>query len=158
MKQKSPPAQKYHFTWQRRENLRVGWMLGKELSTKPGVGGATYIISWMWPSSGSSESEFQTKNHATEFCLSTVVPSPLESWSYNQIHRCKIQWNADRHMDALTQVWLCLQSLKVRTTCVSLVLQRTWESKPIGSTNNEKSNRYQKTLCFLLSTQYWLHM
>lgn len=45
-------------------------MPGKELSTKPGSGGATYINFRMWPSPGSSGSEFPKKNLATEYILS----------------------------------------------------------------------------------------
>lgn len=93
MKQKSPTAQKYHFTWQRRENLRVDWMLGKELSTKSGSRGATYIIFWMWPSSVSSRSEFQMKNHVTEYILSfncsTVVFGILILQSNSQMKNSK---------------------------------------------------------------------
>lgn len=114
MKQKSPPAQKYHFTWQRWENLRVVWMLGKELSTESGLGGATYIISWMWPSSGSRASDFQIKKIMllSIFCLSIALLSSLQPWSYTEIHRWKIQWDSDRHMHPFVQGWWYNQILK----------------------------------------------
>lgn len=151
LKQKSPPAQKYHFTWQRRENFGADWMPGKELSTKPGSGGATYINFRMWPSPGSSGSEFPKKNLATEYILSfnsgTIIFGVLILQTNSQPKISMKCWQAHG------------------CPCVSLPVQAdaqnenifalgTWESKSIFSTNNEETDRHWKCVCFLLSMQY----
>lgn len=151
LKQKSPLAQKYHFTWQSRENLGVDWMLGKELSTKPGRGGAIYIIFWIWPSPGSSGSELPKKNYATEYILSfnsgTIIFGVLIPQTISQLKISMRCWQAH----GCPRVSLPVQA---ETQSENFLAQGTWGSKSICSTNNEETDRQWKSVCFLLSMQY----